>query len=126
MKKVISIFLIAVFIMQSCVVYQQIPVSLDNAVEQGNAKVITTSYEELKFREILNINDSTYMGVNNENETLVLNEDLIYRIYLKSEPKSNLATITLILLSGVTVFMFVGIVAYFKFMSDWSNRMSNP
>src|SRR5210317_1803123 len=104
MKKIISTFLIAAFIIQSCVVYQKVPVSLANAVEKGNAKVITTSGEELKFSDILNKNDSIYIGVINKNETLSLNEELIYRIYLKSETNSIFATTALLLLLGLTGF----------------------
>ena len=62
MKRSISIFLLAVMLLQSWVVYQHTSVPLDDAQNQGRVKVATTYGTDMKFTNMY-FEDSLYYGV---------------------------------------------------------------
>jgi len=90
MKKLI-IALIAVVLLQSCSAYQKTSVSINEASNTGEVKVITTTGERYVFQNI-ELKDSIYYGVRRKNETLVIDTDSVSSIYLiKKEKKSPVA-----------------------------------
>ena len=61
MKKQIAIFILVNILLQSCVVYQNTSVPINQAVDLGKAKLITTTGNELLIKNIEKV-DSTYYG----------------------------------------------------------------
>lgn len=91
MKKLIAIFILVNILLQSCVVYQQTSVSIENSVLKGSAKVINDSGHESQFKEIKYV-DNNYFGVRKgySNEHLLkLDSTKISHVYLKDIKKTK-------------------------------------
>ncbi len=116
MKKSISLSLIALLLLESCVVYQKIPIALSEAHDRGKVKVITNTDEKLKFKKII-IEDSVYYGFDRKklkNEygefewvdiTRQLNVDVVEAIYLKDRKKSIVRTVFLVLATPLVIIL---------------------
>lgn len=118
---------------QSCVVYQQTPVSLNKAYDQGRGVInFNTGKEELKFKNIF-LKDSIYTIVQKERmknidgsyenaETImVLDSTTIHGIFLKDKKKSNKQTMGLAILSipvGFAIF-FLSAIIYIELSGGW-------
>lgn len=115
MKKSASFVLLAVILLQSCVVYQQISVSPDSAVDKGKVKVVTTSGLEFIF-ENMYIKNNIYYG-HTKSQEIRIDTTQIKNIYLKDKKKSNKRTVLAALsplivygawLAIVLIFIIVG------------------
>ena len=71
----------AALVLQSCVAYQSTSVSINDAYNKGNVRVLTTTGEKIKFQNI-ELRDSTYYGVT-ENNRVKLNINKISAIHLE-------------------------------------------
>ena len=91
--KNIALFLLLVIICQSCSLYHKTSVSINEAYETGDVKVISTDGGKKEYDNII-IKDSVYYGIIGENE-LRLDPDQISSIYLKNYKKSNFYVISL-------------------------------
>jgi hypothetical protein len=82
---------------QSCIVYQKTSVTLNQAIDQGNAQVVTKAGKELEFKEII-LKDNIYYGINRRSEisNIKLDSAYIASIYLKNNGKSIAATALLV------------------------------
>ena len=95
MLKSISLSLIALLLLQTCVVYQKTPVAISEAHDRGKVMVITNADEKLMFKKIIQ-KDSIYYGLTTKRGgdiTQQLNVDEVMAIYLKDQNRSNRATI---------------------------------
>lgn len=95
MKKSASFVLLAVILLQSCVVYQDTSVSVNDAQNQGATKVLTTYGTEMVFNNMY-IKDSIYYGVYQSQE-IRIDTTQIKNIYLRDKKKSNKRTVLAIL-----------------------------
>ncbi len=94
-KKSISFVLLAVILLQSCVAYQKTSVSLDSAVDKGKVKVVKTSGNEFRFKNIY-IKNNIYYG-DAKTQEIRIDTTQIKNIYLKDRKKSNKRTVLLAL-----------------------------
>jgi len=127
MKK-LKIVLIVLLLNQSCVSYQQTPVSLNKAYDQGKGVIyFNTGKEELKFKNIY-LKDSIYsitqkvrirnMDGSNEKVEIItaLDTKAISSIFLKDKKKSNKRTIALLVLgipAGAGILFMIGGIIFF-------------
>ena len=95
--------LIFVIFSQSCVVYQNTPVSLNDATDQGKVKLITNAGLEMKMKKIYTVDDQ-HFGIYNS-QKIQLQEYQIQSLYLKNKSKSNTRTFLLIL--GISPFAII-------------------
>lgn len=91
MKKSVSFVLLAVILLQSCVVYQKTPVSLDQAYDKSAAKVVSLKGKEVKYQNI-KLENNAYYGIKG-NKEVILDTLLISNVYLKDIEKSKQKTI---------------------------------
>ena len=107
MKKVISIALLATIMLQSCVVYQNTSVSLNEAQDKGRVKVATTYGTQMEFINMYS-KDSLYYGAT-KIQDIRLDTAQISNIYLKDIKKSKTRTI-LLAISPAIVFIVYGAI----------------
>ena len=123
MKKSISIFLLVIILLQSCVAYQKTSVSLDEATNTGKVKLIDTHG---RVYQIINIEmqDSVYYGFIAKEKT-VLYEAQFSGIYLQDKKKSKTQTIifTVSMYAILTVGLGLLIVAFFKALEEDLNSI---
>lgn len=102
----IFLLVLTVVLSSSCIAYEKTSVSLDQAVNQRNVKVVTTQGKEIKFTKII-LEDNLYYGVSDQHETLdiLLNPEAIKSIFLKDKVKSIVLT-SLFLAPNVAVLVF--------------------
>ena len=86
-----SIFLLAIILFQSCVIYQKSSVSLSEAYDKGKVKIekrqgLPAYYKNLLFEE------GNYYGIY-ENKKVEIDTAIIANIYLKDVKKSKRTTI---------------------------------
>jgi hypothetical protein len=113
LKKSVSFVLLAVILLQSCVVYQQTSVPLDGAVDRGKVKLVNTSGNEFRFKNMY-IKDSIYYG-DSKSQEIRIDTTEIKNIYLKDRKKSIKRTV-LIALSPLIVYgAYIVIVIIFFF-----------
>jgi hypothetical protein len=83
---------------QSCMVYQKVPITLEEAYDKGNVQVVTNAGKAYEFRKII-IEDDIYYGVNRKSEisNIALDSKYISSIFLADKQKTILATTLLII-----------------------------
>ena len=116
MKKSTFVFLLIALLFQSCVVYQNTSVSLEDAVNKGNAKVINKDGQDYRFTNI-EFTDSLYYGIDEKNQAILLHPTIF--VYLQdiqqSKKKSRALGLGLGLGIPVVVLLSVFIFAYATF-----------
>jgi hypothetical protein len=112
MNKSVSFVLLATMLIQSCVVYQKAPVSIDEAYNTKAVKIITKDGQAKVFENIVK-EDSLYYGVLWDKHTLLSLEE-IESVYLKDVDKSKKRTIlTLVGISVPLLALLIGwIIVY--------------
>lgn len=108
MKKSISIILLATILLQSCVAYQDISVSLNDAYDRGSVEVINSSGKSTRFTNIV-LKDSIYYGINSANRFVEEPLDSINTtaIYLQDIRDSRINTWIGVSLSVVIIGLIV-------------------
>ncbi len=127
MKRHIIIFSLPILFLlaQSCAVYPDASVTLNQALYQGKVKVTLKSGQEYKFDNIVII-DSVYHGmgleyisetqfVKHEGAKTALDSANISSVLIKDTQKSSNRSILLVLGIIPLVFIGVGIVCFFIF-----------
>ena len=109
-RQTISILLLAIILMQSCVAYQNSTVSIDQAFNKGRVRITTTQGNKVRFSEIL-IKDNNYYGLRGTKLTRLDNGQIL-AIQLQDMKKSKSQTIGLI--AGVVI---VGAVITFAILA---------
>ena len=113
-SNIIIQLLIFIVIGQSCAVYQDLPVSLSEAHNQGKGKLVYKAGDLIKFQNIMQEDSVSYFVLNRERKKNLNGE------YEWSDTRINLdsATISVILLKDIkksrkktTLFVVVGIPA---------------
>ena len=108
MKKSISILFLVTILLQSCVVYQKTPVSINEAYKRGSrVKIISKLGESYIFNGIY-IKDSIYYGVEGDN-LVRLDTAQISGIYLQDNKKSK--NQTKVVSGGVPIVLVVVLTA---------------
>ena len=114
-KQSISIVLLATILLQSCVAYQKTSVSLDSAVDKGKVKVVKTSGNEFRFKNIY-IKNNIYYG-DAKTQEIRIDTTQIKNIYLKDRKKSNKRTV-LVALSPLIVYgawLVIAVIGFILF-----------
>lgn len=121
-KKSVCGFLIFVFLLQSCTVYQKTPVSISEARATNNKVVITkTDFTKHKFRKIEEI-DGHYFGIIEANGNLVkvpISESDIITIQIIDRTASTWGTIGIVAGSSLIVAMIIGGISAMQ--HDWND-----
>ena len=91
MKKSISVTLLAIILLQSCVVYQSSSVSLNDALNEGKAKVIKKDNTILIVKDITKLEGTYYMI--NKGWKIPLEPSDVEYIYLMNHPMSFVLTV---------------------------------
>ena len=109
MKKSISVVLLAIMLLQSCVAYQKTSVSINEACERGSVKVTNSSGKSTRFTNIV-LKDSIYYGTNSSNRFI---EEPLYPInirgiFLKDLKKSKEQSIVFGVVLGVPI-LIIGV-----------------
>lgn len=104
MKIYISAFLLAIILLQSCVVYQNVSVSIDEAYNKGKVKLITTTGKKIMINNIEKT-DTTYYG-DLGTYKLRIPADEVEAIYLYDKKESNKRSF---IVMGVSVGVLIGI-----------------
>ena len=95
-----SILLLALILLQSCVFYQKVPISLNDAQDQGKAKAVSKLGKTLLFKNII-VEDSLYYGVT---KTFNMQLDSTVTIYLKNVEKSRAVNVIgFLIVSGLLI-----------------------
>ena len=98
MKNLILLLIaLVIFLGQSCTVYQDTSISLEQARDQGKVQVVTIEGREIKFKKII-VEDDIYYGVGSQPElsTVLLKSESIESIFLQNKTKSILFSALLI------------------------------
>ena len=99
-------FLILLFFLQSCTVYQKTPVSINEAITlDKKVLVITDSDKKLKFKKIEQIN-GIYYGITKTAIRVPLIESKIKTIRISDKSKSTLLTIGVVVVPLAIVVIF--------------------
>ena len=112
MKRQIAIFILVNILLQSCVVYQDTSVSLNDAQNQGRVKVTTTYGNDLTLINI-DFRDSVYYGdYGKSQDEISLDSAQISSIYLQDVRRSkNQTTITIVsLVIGIPLIVIIGTI----------------
>lgn len=107
MKSQIAIFILVNILLQSCVVYQDTSVSIDQAYDKSVAKVVNLKGKEVIYWNI-KLENNTYFGIKG-NKEILLDTLLISNVYLKDIEKSKQKT----LLNIWSVVLGIGIYVIF-------------
>ena len=86
-KKNIASFLILLISIQSCVVYQNSSVSIDEAIDVGKVKLITTSDKEILINNIEKTDTAFYGNLGKYKIHIPTNE--VQYIYMLDKKKTN-------------------------------------
>lgn len=92
-------------LIQSCVVYQKKSVPIDQAIDNGEAKVQNIKGKEAKYKNI-KLENNAYYGVKGQKEVL-LDTLLVSNVYLKDIKKSKQQTIVNIGSVGLGIAIYV-------------------
>ncbi|WP_339627927.1 hypothetical protein [uncultured Maribacter sp.] len=109
---VISCLFAALILLEGCVVYQNKPVTLERAFQEGlKTKVVTDNDNTYKFKRI-GFEDGQFYGVRKSNGEITkvpLLENELTKIVLKNEPMSTLLTIgaSIVSVFGVLIILFI-------------------
>jgi hypothetical protein len=64
MKKAISIILLAIILLQSCVIYKKTPVSISESTNKGKVKIVRTNGEKVALKSMeYDFLNGTYWGL---------------------------------------------------------------
>ena len=107
MKKSISIVLLATILLQSCVVYQKSPSSIEQAYDKGKVKVVNTVGTNFVFENMV-MDGETYIGLDGK-ERIKIDTTQVSAIYLKDVKKSKNRTI-FFAISPAIVFVVYGAI----------------
>lgn len=112
-RKCICVFLIFVFLLQSCAAYHKTPVTMEDAVTSKNkVLVITNNDTKLKFKKIELIDGKYYGIIEDEDRKIIktpLNESSIKAIRVLDKSASTWGTIGIV--TG-SLLVIVGIIGY--------------
>ena len=109
MKNSTSMLLLAVILLQSCVIYQKTQVPIDQAINVGRVKVINESGMEYKFHNI-ELEEGIYKGLLKHESINLFNPDTL-ELYLKNKSASNWLTVSILIPAAIVV--SVGLVFLF-------------
>ena len=112
-RKCVCVFLIFVFLLQSCVAYHKTPVSIEDAVTSNNKVLIITNKDtKLKLKKIELI-DGRYYGIMEDEDRKIiktpLNESNIKTIRVLDKSASTWGTIGIV---AGSLLVIVGIIGY--------------
>ena len=116
MKKIISISLLTIFLLQSCVVYQKTPVPIEQAYDKGKIKVVNTLGSEFVFKSMA-LEGETYIGIDGK-DRIIIDATQVSAIYLKDIKKSKMWTI-LLAISPAIVFVVYGAIFWATGANLW-------
>jgi hypothetical protein len=113
-SKSVCVFLIFVFLLQSCAVYQKTPVSIEEAAATKNKVIIINDNDaKLKFKKIEQI-DGIYYGITKENGNIVkvpLTESAIKKIRVLDKSASTWGTIGIVAGSLLVVGIIIAAIS---------------
>lgn len=108
-NKCVCVFLVFVFLLQSCAVYQKTPVSIEEAVTTNNkVLIIKTDDTKLKLKKIEQI-DGVYYGIIDGDREIVkvpLNKSEIKTIRILDKSTSTLSTIAVVVIPLAIIIIF--------------------
>lgn len=113
-KKNIASFLILLISIQSCVVYQKSSVSIDEAVDAGKVKLITTLEKEIIINNIEKT-DTAFYGNLGEYKIHIPTDEVQYIYMLDKKKTNNRAFIGIGVGVGVLIGLFAIIVVNLSF-----------
>ena len=118
-NKLLLFILAVLFTLQSCQIYQPVPVSLEEAANSElKTKIITQNGDDLRFKKIISENQE-FFGLKKKNGNLVkfaVDEDEITAIFLKDKKKSTWANIALFV--GIPLGFFL--ISFIIFLITWT------
>ena len=94
MRKIITLILTTLLLLQGCVLYEKTPSRLNEVENQGKVKVIMNNGSIKKYMS-LTYRDETYYGVFSSGLEDKLDSALIQSVYLKNDKASKEGTIIL-------------------------------
>ena len=109
--KITAIILLSCLLFQSCVVYQNVPVSLDQAVNKGRAKIVTPYADKILCKKII-FEDGDYYAIKEGDGAKILisstNASEI-EIFLYDNKKSDVQSLIFIgaVATGVSVILAI-------------------
>lgn len=105
MKKLVSVFLLATILTQSCIVYQKTSVSINEALDKGNVKVTNNLGQYRQFKNIY-LEGGIYYGIVQPPFwgidipfTIAIDSANISDIYMKDIGKSNNKSLVFVIVS---------------------------
>ena len=114
MKKSVSILLLVSLLFQSCVVYQKTSVSFNEAIDNGNVKVVDALGTH-KYKSI-ELSDSIYYGfskdINNDEKKTPIDTAAITAVYLKDIKKSKKSRTGLYIGLGLGTFCLTWLILW--------------
>ena len=105
MKKLISIVLLALFLLQSCVIYQKTSIPIDSAVAKGKVKLISTEGREIHFDKIEKKDSLFYGTVNSIDWHIPVSE--VESIYLANKKATTIVNLITVLGSVLLIVTFL-------------------
>jgi len=119
--KIVALFFATLILFQGCTVYKSVPVSIEQAVQNGSkVKVITKSYEKFKFSKI-EIEDGNYYGVKKSKGEMIktqIDEQNVEKVQLKDK---TLSTIITIVVPSFTLIGLLALILYGDMIGGYSN-----
>lgn len=104
MKKFLALCLLVSILGQGCKVYQNTPVSIEDAVSKGPVKVVDSEYDHWNFETII-LKDSTYYGITGGKvyQQIELNPDELISIKVIDPTKTKSANSVLMFTTAILV-----------------------
>ena len=118
MKKSVSVTLLAIILLQSCVVYQKTPVSLEKAYERGNAKVILANNKTMEVKNIVKGDTLWYShNIGNTYIKVPVKASDVISVYLKDDKKTKNTRIWVVagLVAGLGLVVLIAMMVGTKF-----------
>lgn len=101
MKIRVGYFLLIGLLVQSCVVYQTAPVPIEQAIDHGRVKVVTTLNDEVLLKNIY-LMDSIYYG-GYYGQQIILDTAQIQEVYLQDMVESKRLSKKGALITGIII-----------------------
>ena len=114
MKKSISVLLLVIMLLQSCVAYQKTSVSLNEATDRGRVLLIDTHGSAYHLQNI-EMEDSIHYGMIAKEKTIIY-EAQFSSIYLQDKKKSKTQKI-IVLVSLGALLGVMGVAVIFGFIN---------
>ncbi len=105
--KVLSLFLTALMLLQSCIVYHKIPRTLEQASQERTKTKITNSNKDVFKYKYITFEDGVYYGVKKKSGELVktpLDQEYISKVLTKNKSTSTWLTVAAI---GIPVIVII-------------------